>query len=119
MTPLTDPCRPLLEQLGGDVQVLHEVIDLFLTDTPRILQALDASLSRGDGSSAARAAHMLKGSAANFDAPAVCQLARAVETHAREGRLDAAATVRQQLDAAVQQLLAGLRVIQEQHTCAS
>lgn len=118
MTPVPDPCRPLREQLGGDGLVLREVIDLFLADTPRILHWLDASLSSGDGPAAYRAAHTLKGSAANFDAPIVCELARSVETYAREGQLDAAATALTQLDAAVQRLLADLRAMRG-HRCAS
>lgn len=117
MTALGDPSRTLLDQLGGDVRLLHEVIDLFLGDTPRMLHSLDTYLSRGDGPAACRMAHTLKGSTANFDAPTVTELARSVEVHAREGHLDAATSVLKQLDAAVQRLLADLRAVRE-HTCA-
>lgn len=98
--------------------LLHEVIDLFLGDTPRMLRTLNDCLLRGDDLGAYRTAHTLKGSSANFDAPRVTELASMVEAHAREGRLDAARLTLQELDAAVQRLLADLRTVRE-HACAS
>lgn len=109
MTTVPDPARPLLQQLGGDVAMLREIVDLFLDDTPRLLGAIGDCLSRGDAVGARRTAHTLAGSSGNFDAPRVVELARVVEAHARDGRLDEAGVALTQLDAAVQPLLEALR----------
>lgn len=79
-----------LKRLGGDVRLLRDLIGFFLEDAPGLLEMLDSSLGSGDLDEAARAAHTLKGSAANFGAEAAVTSAAAVERAARQSDLDRA-----------------------------
>jgi len=59
-----------LERSGGDVELLRELADLFLAEYPSQLAALSSAVERADTEEVDRAAHMLKGSVANFGAAA-------------------------------------------------
>lgn len=56
-----------LDPAGGDA-FLREIIGLFLEDTPRQIAALESSLAGADAPRFIRAAHSIKGSAANMGA---------------------------------------------------
>jgi signal transduction histidine kinase/DNA-binding response OmpR family regulator/HPt (histidine-containing phosphotransfer) domain-containing protein len=68
-----------LARVGGDRQLLAEISRLFVDDAPHHLDRIRAALDAGDGEALRRAAHGLKGAAANFDADAVVAAARALE----------------------------------------
>ena len=57
-----------LARIDGDVELLKEVIEIFLEDTPRLLSDLYTAIERNDLVAAERAAHTLKGAAANISA---------------------------------------------------
>jgi HPt (histidine-containing phosphotransfer) domain-containing protein len=98
----------LLEMVGGDAEVLREIVGLFLEDVPMRLAALADALQAGDLTATYRAAHTLKGAAGNFGVPDIMQAALAVEQHARGGDLaaarQAAAALEDQLARLVQEL---------------
>lgn len=60
-----------------------ELIDLFLRDTPPLLEAIARAEQTRDSTLAGRSAHSIKGSAGNFGAGGVTDLARAIETAAK------------------------------------
>ena len=74
-----------LEGLGGDEQLLAEVIGLFLEDCPRLLGELEAAIDRSDRGALKRLAHTVRGVAGNFAAPLVVQAARDLEDCERAG----------------------------------
>lgn len=57
-----------LESVGGDPELLLEVIEAFLIEGPQQLAAIHASLQAGDAKTLHRAAHTLKGSMRYFGA---------------------------------------------------
>jgi HPt (histidine-containing phosphotransfer) domain-containing protein len=57
-----------LARIDGDVDLLKEVIAIFLEDTPRLLSDLYTAIERDDLVAVERAAHTLKGAAANISA---------------------------------------------------
>lgn len=67
-----------LKRLGG-VQLLREMIDLFLGHAPARLEAALAAGARGDIVGVNRAAHSLKSSAANLGARLVREQAEQLE----------------------------------------
>src|SRR5262245_41645775 len=77
----------LLAALGGDRELLLEIIELFLRDAPGMLRALYAAAGSGDAEALARAAHVLKGSAANFGSTPLYDVARSIERRAFAGEL--------------------------------
>lgn len=76
--PLFDR-QAALHRLDGDLELFEMLIDVFQQDSVQLLRELDAAVSSGDFRAAERAAHSLKGLAANFEAAPACEAAYAVE----------------------------------------
>ena len=71
----------------GDDDLLAELIDLFLRDTPPRLLQLGRALLDGDAKAASHIAHSLKGSSANLGARGMAQLCNEIELQGRAGEL--------------------------------
>jgi signal transduction histidine kinase/CheY-like chemotaxis protein/HPt (histidine-containing phosphotransfer) domain-containing protein len=87
----------ILERLDGDEALLRELIDLHLREAPVLSAQIGACLAAGDARGVSRAAHTLKGMAANFHARAVVDTARRLEESATAGDLAPAPTLLAQL----------------------
>jgi HPt (histidine-containing phosphotransfer) domain-containing protein len=72
--------------VGGDHQLLAEISQLFVDDAPNHLTRIRAAIDARDGDALRRAAHGLKGAAANFDAYGVVNAARSLEEIGRTDR---------------------------------
>ena len=75
----------LTAALGGDRELLAEIIELYLRDAPGMLQTLRETIVRGSAPDVARAAHVLKGSSANFGLTPLYEAARELEHRAFDG----------------------------------
>ena len=95
----------LLERLGGNVNVLKQVVGLSLVECPRLLGAVHEAVKGNDARALERTAHALKGMLATLAAPKAQAAALRVETLGREGDLGDAADAVAGLEAE----LAGLR----------
>ena len=73
-----------LSRVGGDVELLQEIAQLFLEDAPNMLAAIDLALRSGDAHALERAAHSLKGSVSNFGAQCAYEAAFSLETRRAE-----------------------------------
>ncbi|MGI9164857.1 MAG: Hpt domain-containing protein [Pyrinomonadaceae bacterium] len=80
-------------QVDGEPDLIVELIDLYLEDTPRRLAAMSALLEQRDALSLRRAAHGLKGSSATLGAARTARLCEAVEEMSQDGSLAAVATL--------------------------
>jgi CheY-like chemotaxis protein/HPt (histidine-containing phosphotransfer) domain-containing protein len=78
----------VLARVGGDRQLLAEISRLFVDDAPRHLERIREALEQRDGESLRRAAHGLKGAAANFEAEGVVTAARTLEEIGRTAAFD-------------------------------
>ena len=76
-----------LDRLGGDLDVLREVADLFLKETPKMMAAVEHALETGDAPALALAAHSLKGCVSTFGARQAFEAARALEMAGRTANL--------------------------------
>lgn len=117
--PATDDQADLLERVGGNQALLQEVIELFLEDGPRLLNAIREGLAAGDAAVVYKTAHTLKGCAGNFGGQDVIALAQRLEARAREGDLPTAATVFAKLETEVDRLMGELATTCERARCAS
>jgi HPt (histidine-containing phosphotransfer) domain-containing protein len=77
----------LVAALGGDRELLLEIIELFLRDAPAMMHAVRLEATRAQPEPLAKAAHVLKGSAANFGVSPLYESARELEMCARSGEL--------------------------------
>jgi two-component system sensor histidine kinase/response regulator len=94
----------LLECVEGDTELLREVVELFLEDSPRLLDEVRTAVEAGDASVLKRAAHTLKGAASNFGAAAVVTAALELETMGRTDDLTGAGPARDRLEVALRAL---------------
>src|SRR5262249_30315009 len=76
-----------LARVGGDVALLRELAELFLRESPALVEAVANAVGKGDVSLLKTAAHALKGSVDNFAAPGAFDAALRLETLGREGNL--------------------------------
>ncbi|MGZ8095778.1 MAG: response regulator [Methylosarcina sp.] len=74
-----------LKRLDEDQELLNDMIDLFLTETPARLLELEDALARDDLAALADAAHAVKGMAGHFCAEPLEAAASSLERHARQG----------------------------------
>ena len=79
-----------LARVQGDVELLKELVALFLAELPELMTNLQEALNAGDGGAIERAAHKLKGSVGNFGAQPAFEAASKLEGLGREGRLSEA-----------------------------
>ncbi|MBN2169698.1 MAG: PAS domain S-box protein [Candidatus Krumholzibacteriota bacterium] len=76
-----------LDRLGGDEELLEELVAFFITETPNQVEALRQAILEGDREAVTRLAHTLKGSSANVGAAQVRRIAAVMEADGREDRL--------------------------------
>jgi len=101
----------VLARVGGDRQLLAEISRLFVDDAPRHLEKIRHALDVRDGESLRRAAHGLKGAAANFDADGVVNAARTLEEIGRTAKFDGHETAWRELTAETDRLISILRTV--------
>jgi HPt (histidine-containing phosphotransfer) domain-containing protein len=101
----------VLARMGGDHELLAEISRLFVDDAPRHLEKIRAALNARDGEALRRAAHGLKGAAANFDAEGVVAAARALEEVGRDGKFDDAEIAWKTVNTETERLISVLRAV--------
>mgnify|MGYP000954077805 CR=1 FL=1 len=72
-----------LNRLGGDRELFQDVVGFFLEDSPGLLEQVRQGFAAGDAETVHRAAHSLKGLAAQLGGARAVDAARAVEAPAR------------------------------------
>ena len=70
---------------GGGPELLGRMVELYMQDAPERIAAIRDGMARGDGRTAARAAHALKSACANVGAAALVELCKRLESHCRDG----------------------------------
>ncbi len=101
----------VLARVGGDRELLAEISRLFVDDAPRHLEHIRHALDARDGEALRRAAHGLKGAAANFDAEGVVGAARALEEMGRTSDFTAHDAEWQSLTRETDRLISILRTV--------
>ncbi len=80
----------LLDGVGGDRELLLEVVDMFLADTPKLLARIERAIARKDADRLKETAHALKGSVGNFDSGALFESVRRLEMMGRDNQIQQA-----------------------------
>lgn len=74
--------------MGGDIDLLKEIAQLFIEDYPKVLEELHQAVESGDAQAVERTAHGLKGSVSTFGARAAMEAARTLENLGRARQLE-------------------------------
>jgi len=98
-----------LERVGGDREILEEILEVFSESYPDQLSELKKAIDDGDASIVERAAHTLKGSVGTFSAKKALETALRLEIMGREGQLQEAAAEHSKLKQEVEELDAALK----------
>jgi HPt (histidine-containing phosphotransfer) domain-containing protein len=69
----------LLDRLGGDTELLHELAALYVVEYPKQLAELQSAIETLDLKRVRQAAHKIKGTARNFAAIPASEAAQALE----------------------------------------
>jgi HPt (histidine-containing phosphotransfer) domain-containing protein len=78
----------MLERLGGDEQLLDEVLAVFTEELPGMVADLRTAVSGRSADAVMRAAHSIKGALLNISADSSADLALRLEELGRTQRLD-------------------------------
>ena len=79
-----------LETVGGDMDILKEIIVVFLESYPDQLKEIKKGIDKSDAGVIEQASHSLKGAVANLSASKAQESAFQLEIIGREGRLEEA-----------------------------
>jgi HPt (histidine-containing phosphotransfer) domain-containing protein len=102
-----------LMRVEGDIELLLEIVEIFLEDSPRLMTRIRTALERQELKSLEQVAHTLKGSVGNFFAPAVYAAAAKLETLGREGNVTGAQKAWSELQETMEQLRLALMSLRD------
>jgi HPt (histidine-containing phosphotransfer) domain-containing protein len=94
----------MLTRVGGDAELLREMIGLFLLDMPMHLAELERAIANDESVALQRAAHTFRGAAGNFGAEAAIALLVRLEQLGRERRFPEAGRTFAELEVEAGQL---------------
>jgi PAS domain S-box-containing protein len=106
-----DRCA-LLDRLGGDAQLLSELIEIYLSQSPSLITAAQRALQEKNGKELARLAHTIKGSAGNFLAHMTVEIAKRLEAFAEQGDFSRARETMSELQREMERLERALHASQ-------
>jgi len=101
-----------LSRVGGDVELLKEVVELFLDDYPSTFEKIKAAVANRNAKDLEHHAHSLKGSVSTFGANRAFEAAFTLEKQGRSGDLTDATDGLLQLEQALEALRPELLLLQ-------
>jgi signal transduction histidine kinase/DNA-binding response OmpR family regulator/HPt (histidine-containing phosphotransfer) domain-containing protein len=111
VAPVALDTAGLLARIGGDTDLMREVVRLFLEDCPLRLSAIRAAITAGDAGALRAAAHALRGAAGTLSARGVVDAALVMERMGAENQLGAAEAAWKRLNAEAAHLAAALQAM--------
>jgi CheY-like chemotaxis protein/HPt (histidine-containing phosphotransfer) domain-containing protein len=105
-----------LVKMGGDEELLREVVVAFLDACEATVGAVEVAVRAGDSKALRRAAHTLKGSVGTFSTGPVYETALELERCGRDDSMETAQQSYQRLHGELQELLPELRELCAQTT---
>lgn len=96
--------REALDRLGGDEELLRELCQIFLEESPKLLHKLRDAVAAEDPEAVALAAHSLKGELSYLGAVEASQIANRLEEMGRVKKLSHAAKTLAALETEVEGL---------------
>jgi len=102
-----------METIGGDRSLLTALVDTFLSDAPRLVEAARRGFEHGQTDEIRRAAHTLKSNGATFGATSFSELSRQLEALARSGILEGSDELIARIDAEYERVRIALETVRE------
>ncbi len=105
----------MMDNVGGDQQLMADVVSMMLEETPRLMSQIDAAVAQLDANAMQRAAHSLKGSVAIFGARDAITAAERLESAGRAGKLEDVNQLHAELQSRIASLMAALEQYAGKH----
>ena len=102
-----------METIGDDLSLLTALIDTFLSDAPRLVEAARRGVEHAQTDEVRRAAHTLKSNGATFGATRFSELSRQLESLARSGTLEGADELIARIDAEYERVRIALETVRK------
>ena len=93
-----------LERVGGDAELLDEIVGLYLGEYPGLLEQIQAAVNSGDAQQLYRSAHTLKGSLGTLGAEVAQKQAMDLEMRGRYEQLADTSSMLADLEHLLEQL---------------
>jgi len=100
-----------LERIGGDEELLNEVFELYLEDTPKKIAELGEYLRDGYAEGAKRIAHSIKGSSASIGAEGMRGITNEIQHLTRDGDVAGALDKLEEMETEFTRLVEALRKV--------
>src|SRR4029450_2284747 len=107
----------LVETIGDDRNLLTALIDTFVSDAPRLVEAARRGLEHGQTDEVRRAAHTLKANGATFGATSLSELSRQLEALARARSPEGARELIARMDVEAERVRIALATVREGPPC--
>jgi HPt (histidine-containing phosphotransfer) domain-containing protein len=104
VTRLIDKER-LMKEFAGDEEILAELRDTFVGELPKMISAIESSISAADANALEIAAHTLKGAASNFQVSLIKEAAFVLEVQGKDKNMTGVAENFAKLRALLDELL--------------
>jgi two-component system sensor histidine kinase/response regulator len=101
----------LLGRFDGNRKLVRTLVQAFLADCSRMISRIRKASGARDVAALADAAHAFKGAIGNFGVSAAFETAREIEKQARQGKLDGARELCQNLEEQIAEFLPALRAV--------
>jgi len=102
-----------LERVEGDMELLCEMIDIFLEEYPQMLADIEQAVAISDPQALQHSAHTLKGSVSNFAAPGATTASFALEKMGKQQELSQAAAALSTLKHELERLGPSLAILKD------
>jgi len=97
--------------MGGEFEILAELVGSFVEDAPKLLKELDGYVNASDTEGVRRIAHSLKSNAADMGAPDLNEISKQLEILAKSGEMDGVAGFAAQITEETGRVLAALNLV--------
>jgi two-component system sensor histidine kinase/response regulator len=98
----------LIKRLGGDAELVREVVQVFVDDCPQRLTAIRTAIDQSDARALESAAHAFKGAVSSLAAHRAVELTRALELAGKNGAMTDALPLWRRLESVVGELIVAL-----------
>lgn len=102
-----------LERVEGDMDLLTEMVDLFLEESPRMIAEIEQAITADNAQALQNAAHTLKGAVSNFSAYRATEASFALEKMGRQQNFTDAATALSTLKHELTHLASALEALKD------
>jgi len=109
----------MLARLAGDEELALQLVEIFIAECPRMVDAVREAVEQNSADAIRRAAHALKGSTLNFIEDGPAATAFELEQMGREGGIAEARSLFERLEREIAGLLDDLRRYQAGGACKS